>query len=268
MAVARPASTSSGVAPQHLLVLVEQRLALGRVEDDGVGLPELHVGGEAGPARADDAEASICSTEILGIISQPCSGHLPAPRPVRRCRVAVRAGFFQSGRLGDGEGAAVRTVPERGAWAKKPGTGVSRARFVWIRSGQSQQLPRDRLEGLHGVRVVVAGVEAVRRVAQAVLVRVVLIRDGLLGARAAWRPYGCSTRRRGRFIDQRSVGKPGYGDTTASWHFLAHVDDGSKWQWQYYARGRQLCLSGELDGQYQCHCCKWLAVCWLDRSRG
>ena len=47
-----------------------------------------------------------------------------------------------------------------------------------------------------------------------------------------------------------------------------HVDDGSKWQWQYYARGRQLYLSGELDGQYQCHCCKWLAVCWLDRSRG
>ena len=45
-----------GVGAEHLLVLVQQRLALGGVDQDGVGLAgQLDVGGKAGPAGPDHA---------------------------------------------------------------------------------------------------------------------------------------------------------------------------------------------------------------------
>lgn len=44
------------MAGQQLLVLLQEGLALGRVDDDGIGLRGgLHVGGEARSAGADDA---------------------------------------------------------------------------------------------------------------------------------------------------------------------------------------------------------------------
>ena len=44
------------VGAEHFLVFVQQRLALGGVDEDGVGLAgELDVGGKAGPAGPDHA---------------------------------------------------------------------------------------------------------------------------------------------------------------------------------------------------------------------
>ena len=45
-----------GVLAQHLLVLVQQRLALGGVDQHGIGLGgQLDVGGKPGPAGPDHA---------------------------------------------------------------------------------------------------------------------------------------------------------------------------------------------------------------------
>ena len=52
----RPSITSLGVGAQDFLVLVQQGLALGGVDEHGVGLAgELDVGGEARAAGADDS---------------------------------------------------------------------------------------------------------------------------------------------------------------------------------------------------------------------
>ena len=57
-----------GVVAEHFLVFVQQRLALGGVDQDRVGLGgELDVGGEAGPPAPTTPASATCSTVIVAI---------------------------------------------------------------------------------------------------------------------------------------------------------------------------------------------------------